>query len=762
MKKHIFLILILFAIPALVFPVTEDGITITKLSMDPIPFNERRDPASDSPYNAFDGDVKTSALYSDFTIEFSKPAAIDQIKIMNGNAAGRDLFKRDNRERDIEITLYAASVKPDRKTEKKSNKSKTAKPVKKDGKKPSAKEKDIKGKSEPDKTEKEKLEKEKIEKDKIEKEKIEEEKKKIPTPVEVIRGDEYDTLKVVRYDDVMLYFAASETVIEPEKKASADIKTEEVKKKETKNGVKKDDKSKTPVKSASTEKKTAEKKKTDTKKTGNVKGKTSADKNKSKNEIKKASTKPAVTSEQKKEKTPDKNIIEITDSKKDNKKSETPVTAEDKKSKEPEKKVTTETQKKEIDETEIKKSLTAEDKTINKTADIPAKKTSSNKNIKTVKKESSKKTAAKSTDKKAVKSGTAKKPPVKNVSEKKETDKKKIGLADTKTKTDNKKTSPDKKSAEAGKTVKPENEKKEADKTKIEITDSRNKTVKDKTPADKKNAEDKKAVKPETGKNAAEKITVKPAAEKKKEPVKDVKKEIKKEDAKQAVVNKPVEDVKVNKMKGIVRIENDKAGRVLVYASLKDSMEFQTIDLKGEYAVTRIDFRTRDDEYYAGTVPDRSAVSEITFLNNGKKVPVQGIDAMKKSYIERYSKNLSDSLSGETFIMYENNDVALRMTFRKDGKMEFFDRFKCSKRGDADCTYLSMPDQWRVADGRLQMRYHTIWRVWKYELDSQNDMLNDSEQPVPPRWMKIYFKSDNGFTDKYLELYRSEKGIWAE
>ena len=73
-----------------------------------------------------------------------------------------------------------------------------------------------------------------------------------------------------------------------------------------------------------------------------------------------------------------------------------------------------------------------------------------------------------------------------------------------------------------------------------------------------------------------------------------------------------------------------------------------------------------------------------------------------------------------------------------------------------------MPDMWKVTDGKLLMRYHTLWRVWKYELDSQNDMLSDNEDQLPPRWMKLYFKSDTGFTDQYLELYRSEKGIWAE
>jgi len=125
-------------------------------------------------------------------------------------------------------------------------------------------------------------------------------------------------------------------------------------------------------------------------------------------------------------------------------------------------------------------------------------------------------------------------------------------------------------------------------------------------------------------------------------------------------------------------------------------------------------------------------------------------------------QTLSDSLSDETFLMLENNEIALRVTFRKNGKLEFYDRFKCAKKGDPDCTSLAMPDAWRVTDGKLMMKYHTIWRVWKYELDSQNDMLSESGEYESPRWMKIYFKNGNGFSNKYLNLVKSDEGIWAK
>ena len=149
-------------------------------------------------------------------------------------------------------------------------------------------------------------------------------------------------------------------------------------------------------------------------------------------------------------------------------------------------------------------------------------------------------------------------------------------------------------------------------------------------------------------------------------------------------------------------------------------------------------------------------------LNNGKRIPIQGIETSKKIYAERYNNTLKESLSGETFVMLDKNETALRVTFRKDGKLEFYDRFKCAKKSDPDCTSISMPNAWRVADGKLQMRFHTLWRVWKYELDSQSDMLSENSESNPPRWMKIYYKSENGFTDKYLDLVISNNGIRAD
>ena len=618
MKKHLFIILLLFLMPALLHSVTDEGISIVKLSMEPIPFNERRDPVTDSPYNAFDGDLKSAALYSDFTMEFSKPVTIDQIKIINGNASDKSFFKKQNRERDIEITLYTTAVKSDKQIiEKKKRPSPKKKVIKKLPEKKDNTEKKDKSlpenkngvKPEPDKEKKEDI-------------------KKPDTPEKVVYGDDLEIFNEYKPEGVKFLLTASDTVIEiTDSKKNKISNSEAIKKRIAEEAAKKS---------------------------------TIKDENENTAVQKElAGVDPSGKVE------PDKSV---------------------------EKTVLP----------DVKKPVKSEKKIQEK---VPAKKTPVKKStaVKKTEKKTEKKTAAvkKSPAKKSVKPAVAR-PAVKKTEDKKSTEKK---------------------------------------------------------PAVQKKAESAKEVKKDT---AAE---VKQVIKKEEKKIEEKKTEEKKPPAESEKVIPSViveEKVVVKKMTGVVRIEDDKNGRVLVYASLKDSMEYQSIDLKGEYAVAKIEFRTRDDEYYMGSEPDRSGITEIGFFNNGKRISFQGLDQSRKSYLERYNKTLSDSLSGQTFVILENNEIVLRAVFKKDGKIEFHDRFKCAKRGDPECTSLAMPDAWRVEDGKLLMRYHTLWRVWKYELDSQIDMLDDTGEFYPPRWMKIYYKSDNGFTDRYLDLVRIDNGFRAE
>jgi hypothetical protein len=626
MKKHFLILFLLFVTPVLLHSVTDEGISIVKLSMEPIPFNERRDPVTDSPYNAFDGDIKSAALYSDFIMEFSKPVVIDQIKVMNGNASDKNLFKKQNRERDIEIILYTTAVKSDKKIIEKKKKPVPEKKVIKKLPEEKKDNKDIKDKVLPDNSDDVKPDPDKENKEDL---------KKTDTPEKVVQGYDREIFNEYKPEGVKFFLTASQTVIEiTDSKKDKTSNSEAIKKRIAEEAAKK-------------------------------------------NEV-----------------------------------------------------------KNENENTSIQKELAGVDPSGKVEPDKPVEKTVLPEVKKPLKSEK------KIQRKEPVKS--VKKNPVKRSTDVKKTEKKAEKKIEKKSEAVTK--TPAKKSVKPA-MVKPA----------VKKTDD--KKIPEKKPAVQKKSEIVKEVK----QTDVEKDKVKKAEPEKTEVV-EVKKDEKKapEDSKKIIPPVIVEEkVVVKKMAGVVRIEDDKNGRVLVYASLKDSMGYQNIDLKGVYAVTKIEFRTRDDEYYMGSEADRSGITEIGFFNNGKIISFQGIDQSRKSYLERYNKTLSDSLSGQTFVMLENNEIILRAVFRRDGKIEFHDRFKCAKKGDPDCTSLAMPDAWRVENGKLLMRYHTLWRVWKYELDSQTDMLDEKGEFYPPRRMKIYYKTDNGFTDKYLDLVRIENGIWA-
>ena len=534
MKKNI-LTIVLFLIPVLVHPATEDGIIISKISMKPLPFNERRDPVLDSPFNAFDGDTKSAALYSDFSMEFENPVTMDKIMFMNGNSSSKELFAKNNRLRDIEITLYTIDIKPDNNTEKQSEpKNESNSDIEKNSNKTEVDEKKD-NKAEDNKEPNEKINEEIKDKNNIENK--EENNKENKTPEKIVQNfNDYMS------GDIKLYYV-SETYTDEDKNTE--------------------------------------------------KSETYADEDKSANKIEL-----------------DKVMEKIN--------------------------------------TQVLGEKTEEDKTLkDKTENSKIDKKNEKKIADQVRNDS-------------VKKGSVKKKPV---------------------------------------TKKPV--------TKKPVT---------KKPVTKKNTNTKNvADKKETAQN-----------------------------------NKAAESQ--TKISRIVKLDDDSEGRILVYISLKDSMEYQSIDLKTQYIVKRIDFRTMEDEYYKGTEPDRTAITEIAFSNKGKMIPFQDIDTLKQRYIENYNRVLKESVSNMNFVMYENNDITMRLEIKEDGSMEFIDRYKCKNKGDADCTSTMMPVQWRITDNKLYMRYHTIWRLWKYELDLQSDIINYTENHEPPRWMKIYFKSDNGFTDKYLDL----------
>lgn len=502
MKKHITFLITIIILPLVSGAASGDGNSILKLSSEPVPFNEMRDPVNDSLYNVFDGDLKSSALFSDASIQFTTPIVIDELKIVNGNFRW---FKQFCRLRDIEITLYAAEIKADKKST-----GTGAKKVK-----------DVKGSGK-------------------------------------------------------------------EKQSHKEGGTEEKKTEEK-------DKNGNPVKN---------------KPSDETPGKDNRIK---KNEGEKKETGGLTVSSHTVELQP---VIGTLNT----------VLAE-----EPDKPVSVKKEKSDIRDS-------------GKTGSV--------------------KTTPKQTENQKDKKLTE----IKN--KKRVNNKKKVA--------ENKKSSVQKLS----------------------------------TPANK------------NGKSAID------------------------------------EDIPFKKMEGISKIENDSDGRVIVNIPLKDIPSEQSIKLGGVYSVTGMEIRKRDDNYYDGDFP-LPYLSEITFFNKGKKIVFQGLEPLKREYEERFVRALDISISGRAYSVFDNDREVTRILFRKGGKIEIRDRFKCFKKGEADCTSSSLPDMWMIRDGKLYMRFMNEWMPWKYELEYTPDIMSGAESESDSRqWLKLYYKNGSGFSGDFLYLEKSSDQEW--
>ena len=61
------------------------------------------------------------------------------------------------------------------------------------------------------------------------------------------------------------------------------------------------------------------------------------------------------------------------------------------------------------------------------------------------------------------------------------------------------------------------------------------------------------------------------------------------------------------------------------------------------------------------------------------------------------------------------------------------------------------------------MRYQELWILWKYELDLHDDLLTDIDQVSDsPRYLKLYYKNEKGFTENYLYFLKNDEGLITE
>lgn len=260
--------------------------------------------------------------------------------------------------------------------------------------------------------------------------------------------------------------------------------------------------------------------------------------------------------------------------------------------------------------------------------------------------------------------------------------------------------------------------------------------------------------------DAADEKKLKSKAASKKNVKKEKKAAVSKTEAGKNKKSSAEDDIPFRKMEGISRIENDSEGRVLLHVSLRDIPAEQSIKLGGVYNVASIDIRKRDDNYSNGDSP-LPYLSEISFLNRGKRISFQGMEKVKKEYEERFVRALEISISGRVYSVFDNDREVARILFRENGRIEIRDRYKCIKKGDAGCTSSSMPDMWMIRDGRLYMRYMNEWVPWKYELEYTPDIMNGAQNESDSRqWLKLYYRNGAGFSENFIYLEKSAEQEW--
>lgn len=239
-------------------------------------------------------------------------------------------------------------------------------------------------------------------------------------------------------------------------------------------------------------------------------------------------------------------------------------------------------------------------------------------------------------------------------------------------------------------------------------------------------------------------------------------KNLKKESSLKTETLPATKDIPFKKMEGVTKILNDSEGRVIINVSLKDINIEQSIKLGGEYSISAFEIRKRDDYNYSGSNSELPYLSSVSLLYKSKRAIFQALDPLKKEYVQRFVKALELSITDKVFSAFENDKEVTRVFFRKNGKIEIRDRFKCSKKGDTDCTSSSMPDMWMIRDGRLYLRYKNEWIPWKFELEYTPDIMNGAESESDSRqWFKLYYKNETGFSENYLYLEKKANQEWG-
>jgi len=151
---------------------------------------------------------------------------------------------------------------------------------------------------------------------------------------------------------------------------------------------------------------------------------------------------------------------------------------------------------------------------------------------------------------------------------------------------------------------------------------------------------------------------------------------------------------------------------------LDDKKECQVIKFQKRFHAKHLLFRSIaenicQDGIYKDTETDNMAIAEIELYYKSKKIRISNIDQLKEQYIKSVERHVINAFSGKVFDIL---DGYCQMETYPDGYIRY------EVKDPVSNTYIEtyMPEQWRVDNSKLYLRYRGEWKLSEYRLFGNN------------------------------------------
>lgn len=177
-----------------------------------------------------------------------------------------------------------------------------------------------------------------------------------------------------------------------------------------------------------------------------------------------------------------------------------------------------------------------------------------------------------------------------------------------------------------------------------------------------------------------------------------------------------------NRMKTVYFYYSDENDKLVLEEKhvLLDQQEYQSIKFK-EVKINNILLSCH--YVYPGTKFNDTCISEIKFYHKGKEIKIGNIEQLRKEYLNKITKDLTDYLSGHR---YELDDKEGFVYCGTDGTLKFsglYDDNAESEGPSKRILYASPPTHWKVEDHKLYMKVKGKWELVDYWLHYNKELL---------------------------------------